>query len=86
MKDGICPKCHSNKIVSNARVLDRSRRSTYNLTLEVLEKPHALIFKGNVHSTLSAFVCGECGYSELYAEDPKGLWLSYEISRDNTDQ
>jgi predicted nucleic-acid-binding Zn-ribbon protein len=48
------------------------------LTVEITEKPNALFFKEHVRETLRAYICGDCGYSELYADYPKELWLSYQ--------
>jgi len=36
-------------------------------------KPQALIFKGQVRTTVSAWVCASCGFIELYADNPESL-------------
>ncbi len=72
MKKGSCPKCGSTKVIADATVLDRS---PYNdkLTVQTDTRPLAILFKGTRKSHLSAWVCGECGYTELYAETPETL-------------
>ena len=35
--------------------------------------PEAWVFKGPVLATLKANICGECGYTELIADDPAAL-------------
>ena len=45
----------------------------YPLAVQVCGNPGALVFKERASSKLEAAVCGECGYTELYAFDPKPL-------------
>ena len=33
-----------------------------------------MIFKGAFKQTLHAWVCGSCGYIELYVDNPEELW------------
>ena len=40
---------------------------------------HATIFTGNsVLSRIHAWVCGECGYMPLFADDPQALYAAYQ--------
>jgi hypothetical protein len=75
----VCAKCQSEKIIPSARVMDRGDYSADagNLTLVVDENPEALVFKGSHKSELYARVCGDCGFSELYVEDPQELYQVY---------
>jgi hypothetical protein len=34
-------------------------------------------FKGAVYAKLKANICGECGYTELFVENPAGLYDAY---------
>jgi hypothetical protein len=44
-------------------------------TVATFGKPDALVFKEKHKSTISAWVCGQCGYLELYADSPSSLKL-----------
>ena len=78
---GSCSKCGSERMMENVRLLDRTAdMSAKDLTAEVYEYPGALFFKGTAGATLRAHVCGSCGYSELYADNPAGLWQAYCVS------
>jgi hypothetical protein len=75
---GTCSKCGSDRIMANVRLVDRTgHTSAEDLTAEVYEYPNALFFNGAVGVTLRAHICGSCGYSELYADTPEGLWQAY---------
>ena len=41
------------------------------------EDPNALVFKGAKRTALYARVCGECGYAELYVENPREVYELY---------
>ena len=43
------------------------------LSVATLRKPDAVVFKGMLTTTLSAWVCADRGYVELYADDPKSI-------------
>lgn len=80
-----CPRCHSNRIIPKARVLDRAQGGGgLNLTVEVCEQPDAILFKGARRSELFARVCGECGFTELNVEHPEDLYYAYEESQRNS--
>jgi ribosomal protein S27AE len=77
MKNGYCPKCHSSKIMRNLRVVDRDGEyPDGSLSVRTEQNPKALLFKGREDFQLSAYICGECGYAELFAMDPEKLWMS----------
>ena len=80
----VCPKCKSEKVVPAARVMDRGHYSADagNLTLVIYENPDALIFRGSHEGTLWARVCGECGYTELFLENPGELYEKYQRARE----
>jgi predicted nucleic-acid-binding Zn-ribbon protein len=71
-----CPKCGSTDVIADAKAIDRSYQSNQTeLTVATYRKPEAIIFKGQQDTTVSAWVCAECGYVELYADSPKNLKL-----------
>lgn len=79
MRDGRCPKCGSVDVIPNVSVLDRvNGYRSENLTAVVEEKPGAWVFKGEVKTSLKAWVCGSCGYTELYSKNPAALLAAYQ--------
>jgi len=69
-----CPKCGSSDVIADAKAIDKGDNG--HLTVATFRKPGAVVFKGQVTTTLSAWVCADCGYLELYADDPKKLKLA----------
>jgi hypothetical protein len=75
--DAPCRACGSTKIVPAAQVWDQGQHSDHQLKVAVAGNPDALIFKDRAMARLTARVCGECGYAELYAQDPRALYRKY---------
>ena len=74
-----CVKCGSNRFIDKVRLMDQD--GTYgedDLAVTVYRKPDAMVFKGAVSHPVRPRVCGECGYLELYVEDPVGLLAESE--------
>jgi predicted nucleic-acid-binding Zn-ribbon protein len=72
-----CPKCGSSDVIADAKAIDRSHSSNQTeLTVATFRKPDAVIFKGQQETTLSAWVCAECGFVEFYADSPKILKIA----------
>lgn len=69
-----CMKCGSAEIVPHARVL---HGSDYDVHLGVDADPGALLFKESTRISLEARVCGQCGYTEMYATDPAALLAAW---------
>jgi hypothetical protein len=73
-----CTRCGSDTIIPRVRVLDRDEGGTHrDMQVEVQRRPKALLFKQPERSTISARVCGACGYTELYAESARALYAAY---------
>jgi predicted nucleic-acid-binding Zn-ribbon protein len=69
-----CPKCDSTDIIVDAKAVDQGHgNQDLDLQVATYRKPQALVFKGKQMTTLSAWVCGRCGYVEFYADDPAAL-------------
>ena len=70
-----CPKCRSTDIIKDASVLDRGHGNADagELAVATYRKPDAFIFKGKMATAISAWVCGSCGFLELYADSPEAL-------------
>jgi len=79
MKVTLCSKCNSDKIVPNASVRCRAE-SGKTWVLRVVRRPDAIIFTKAIESEVVAQVCGECGYTEFYAEEPQALYSAYKES------
>ena len=77
-----CVKCGSAKMIPRARVTELTGEYRGEISMGVTERPEALVSKGNKHVNVHARVCGECGYSELYVDDPGDLYESYLKSRE----
>jgi ribosomal protein L37AE/L43A len=66
---GICPKCGSDRIAPNARVLDRGWEDRVrDLEVAVYDRPDGAL-KGERRGTLTAWICTACGYTELYCSE-----------------
>jgi hypothetical protein len=49
-----------------------------DLTAVIHENPEALVFKYSHHRALHARICGDCGYTELFVENPKEFYDAYK--------
>jgi hypothetical protein len=43
--------------------------------------PESWVFKGAVFAKLRANICGDCGYTELIAQDPAALYEAYRKTK-----
>lgn len=68
-----CPKCNSCHIIKDAKAIDRSEHGEQELSVATFSKPEAFLFKGRLTTTLSAWVCVDCGYVEFYADSPQSI-------------
>jgi hypothetical protein len=80
-----CSKCGSDKVVPNAKLFDQGEHSDGALKAAFEQHPSAWFFKGRVLSNLRATICGVCGFTELYAEDPLAIYERYLLSKPNRD-
>jgi hypothetical protein len=72
-----CSKCGSAKVIPLVGMGDQGRGSDGILKAYVYTNPEAWVFKGSVYAKLKANICGECGYTELVAENPTALYDAY---------
>ncbi len=69
-----CPKCGSSDVIADAKAIDRADYNAQtNLSIATFRKPEAVLFKGQLTTTLSAWVCADCGFVEFYADSPKTI-------------
>jgi ribosomal protein S27AE len=66
-----CPKCGSGVLMDHLKVLTGGEHGA--LQVQAFGNPYALVFKEAATSSLEATVCGDCGYTELFALEPKLL-------------
>lgn len=68
-----CAKCGL-EVIQRAMVVDYSKRGEQHLNVRVDADPEAIMFKQAARSEVRAYICGSCGYIELYAEKPEELY------------
>ena len=77
-----CPKCGSSDVIADVKAIDRSPGRNESsprapeLTVATFRKPDAVLFTGQQVTTLSAWVCADCGFVEFYADSPKALKIA----------
>ncbi len=73
-----CTKCGSEKVIPLATMVDQGQYSDGSLKAFVAyTNPEAWVFKGAVYAKLRANICGQCGYTELIAENAAELYDTY---------
>ena len=73
-----CSKCGSERVIPLVGMMDQGQYSDGTLkALVSYSNPEAWVFKGAVYAKLKANICGECGYTELIAENPAALYDAY---------
>ena len=73
-RSGKCPKCNSTQIVAGAIAVDHIDGINSHASQVAFEaNPQAWLLRGRVSTPIAAWVCGECGYIEYYADDPRDL-------------
>lgn len=73
-----CIHCGSDRIVPNVTV-----HGEQELALGVMADPGAILFKGWESTTLTARVCGNCGFTQFFAKNPALVWSVYQQSLKN---
>ena len=79
MKNGQCPKCESQKIIPAASV----GQVVPTGPMGPMGADSTLFIKYSDvwnRKSVAAYVCGDCGYTELYVEKPQGMWDNYNKS------
>ena len=74
-----CGKCGSEVVIPGVHVRDRDRSTLDNSLVAIIDAhPEAMFFRGTQESRLVANICGQCGFAELYAEEPAELVAAYQ--------
>ncbi len=71
MSKKICPSCQSTDIIPNADIVGSD-----DLAIRIYEKPDVTL-RGMRHHPIKAWVCTQCGYTQLYVSQPRELHKSY---------
>ncbi|MEH2184388.1 hypothetical protein [Nostoc sp.] len=77
----VCIKCDSSDIIPNVRIVSHIQGNSQDLQVEFYDNPEALIFKGTHTLTLTAYICGQCGYTEMYVSNPQYLLNQYRKNK-----
>lgn len=73
-----CPRCGSDSIIPDVRVLDRGDgNARAPQEVGVVKRPEAMLFKDEIRTPVTARVCADCGAVELTATDPDTLWTAH---------
>ena len=77
-----CTKCGSGQVIANVRIPDYHSHlgDKTDLVVEIYDNPDSLLFKGKHQGKLTARVCGQCGFAELFVSNPQKLWKIYRES------
>lgn len=76
-----CSKCQSDKIIPRVTIKDTGEYARGELSVDVYKDPDALLFKGTYTGTLRAWICADCGFVELYLDNPQELYNVYKESQ-----
>lgn len=71
MSKQICPDCKSAEIIPNVDVVESG-----DLAIRIYEKPDVTL-RGMRQYPIKAWVCTQCGYTQLYVGQPQELRKSY---------
>jgi hypothetical protein len=68
-------------VIQRAMVVDIDRGGEQNLRVRVDAEPTAMMFKKCVRAPVHAWICGQCGYIELYADNPGELYQAFTTAQ-----
>ena len=78
MKDGICPKCSATTIIPRVYIPERALGQTdQSLAVEFHENPDRIVSQGIRRYRIRAWICGTCGYTEIYTTHARKLYAAY---------
>lgn len=74
MTTATCAKCGSPDEIPDVRIIDHGDgNAALDLAATIYRDPGAVLFKGAVSHKFRARVCGACGFTEFYVENPGSL-------------
>jgi predicted nucleic-acid-binding Zn-ribbon protein len=72
VRSGTCPKCGSNEILESVSMNTMGEGGPAGIIAFRLEETSGFM-KKSTRVEVKAWVCGACGYTELYAAEPAKL-------------
>ncbi len=84
LQDHVCPKCKYNRILYVAQVADHREYASFPAKVAIARTGTGLLggVKTQGEGELSACVCRQCGYTELYTKDPQAIPIDGEFVRE----
>jgi len=76
-----CAKCGHSKLIPGVRVVCNVEGADQNIKLRIDAHPEAILFKQAQRSVLRASICGKCGYTEFFIDEPESLYAAYRESQ-----
>jgi predicted nucleic-acid-binding Zn-ribbon protein len=73
MQNGICPKCNSHVIIKDRRITDKVSGAIHALSLAITGRSTGWLTNNVAYGEIHAWICGECGYTELYTTNFRKL-------------
>jgi len=84
MKTGTCPKCSSKEIMADVKVRDVGSSGPYPLRVEIEEPEplkHSFLWTPQTATgDIRAWICSQCGFTELYTNNLEELYKIYQSS------
>ena len=87
MTNRTCLRCGSDKVIPNIPLFDKFGEFgalSKPIEVEVHGSPTAWLFRDTEAGELVAFICGDCGHTELKAKGFSKLYQKYLESQDRT--
>lgn len=79
MKDRVCPKCSATTIIPDIKIPEYGHyNSVQPLSIKILERTRGWFNRRTRSFSLRAWICGTCGYTELYVDYPQRLYEAYQ--------
>ena len=80
LRTGVCPKCHSHNIIPDwpLELPDTSFASGNRAKVRIAAQPSALFKRKTEVREVRTWICGTCGYVELFVDGAEGLWEAYQ--------
>jgi len=76
---GTCPRCGSGRIIRQVQIIDRSDSGNQPLSVRRGTRTWAGWLRLPRSFPLDAWVCGGCGYTELYVREPAELLAADDL-------
>lgn len=65
-----CPKCRSKRVLAGGQLKQVGEAA---IQVFFFKRPGQIFFPGPVRADIQVYVCGDCGYTEMYTQHPEEL-------------